>query len=195
VNDTIDVFILAGGQSKRFKEDKTLFLLNDKPMIEHVVDKFYGFSKNIYIVSKNPEKYLFIKNAKSIKDILDIQNPLSGLYTACFYTEKPFLLVGADMPFIKKDLVEYMIRNHKKEATIFKINGFFEPLLAIYDPLVKDKIKQSIENQRASFQKLIINLDVNILTEEQARSVDKDLISFSNINTKEDVKRFYNIGH
>lgn len=63
MNDTIDVFILAGGQSKRFKGDKTLFIFDNKPMIEHVFETLYSFSKNIYIVSKNPEKYLFIKNA------------------------------------------------------------------------------------------------------------------------------------
>ncbi|MGC9144411.1 molybdenum cofactor guanylyltransferase [Hydrogenobaculum sp.] len=189
-NQSIDIFILAGGQSKRFKEDKTLFLLNDKPMVEHVFEILYSFSKNIYIVSKNPEKYSFIKNAISIKDIIDIQNPLSGLYTACAYTEKPFLIVGADMPFIQKELIEYMLKSHKKEATVFKIKGFFEPLLAIYSPSTKDKIKYCIENNKGSFQQLLNMLDLNILTEEQAKKIDKELKSFININTKEDIPTF-----
>jgi len=188
--NNIDVFILAGGQSKRFKEDKTLFVLHKKTMIEHVADALFGFSENIYIVSKNPEKYSFIKNAISIKDIIDIQNPLSGLYTACTYTEKPFLIVGADMPFIQKELIEYMLKSHKKEATVFKIKGFFEPLLAIYSPSAKDKIKYCIENNKASFQQLLNMLDLNILTEEQAKKIDKELKSFVNINTKEDISKF-----
>jgi len=189
VND-INIFILAGGQSKRFKEDKTLFVFDQKPMIEHVVDKFYGFSESIYIVSKNPEKYLFIKNAKSVKDIIDIQNPLSGLYTACTYTKKPFLAVGADMPFIKKELVEYMISKHQKDATVFEINGFLEPLLAIYEPSIKTKLEAFIEDENISLQKAINNLNLNILTEEEARLIDKNLESFININTKEQMIKF-----
>jgi len=188
--NNIDIFILAGGQSKRFKEDKTLFPLNGKLMIEHVIEALYSFSENIYIVSKNPEKYSFLKSVKSIRDLLDIQTPLSGLYSACCYTDKPFLLVGADMPFIKKEVVEFLIKSHKKQITIFKINGFLEPLLAVYEPIIKDRVRYCIENNILSFQNMIDTLDLNILKEDDAKRLDKDLSSFININTKEDVANF-----
>ncbi|GAB6078373.1 molybdenum cofactor guanylyltransferase [Hydrogenobaculum acidophilum] len=186
----IDIFILAGGQSKRFKEDKTLFVLHKKTMIEYVVDALIGFSEKIYILSKNPEKYSFLKGVKSVKDLSNVQSPLSGLYTACCYAKKPFLLVGADMPFIKKELIDFLIKSHKKEATIPEINGFLEPLLAIYDPSIKDRVKHSIENNLLSFQNLFNTLELNILKEEDLKFIDKNLISFTNINTKEDILKF-----
>ena len=186
----IDVFILAGGQSKRFKEDKTLFLLNGKSMIEYVVDAVSGFSKKIYVVSKDQKKYGFLKNVEVVIDLLDIQNPLNGLYTACSYAHEPFLLAGADMPFIKKELIHFLIKSHKKEVTLFEIRGFLEPLLGIYSPVIKDRVKYCLENDISSFQKMFSMMDVHILKEEDAKRFDDELLSFVNINTKEDIAKF-----
>jgi Molybdopterin-guanine dinucleotide biosynthesis protein A len=102
VNDTMDVFILAGGQSKRFKEDKTLFLLNDKPMIEHVFETLYSFSKNIYIVSKNPEKYLFIKKCKINKRHIRYSKPAKWSLYSVFLYRKTVFVSGSRYAFYKK---------------------------------------------------------------------------------------------
>ncbi len=189
--DKIDVFILAGGQSKRFKEDKTLFFIENKPMIMHVVDKVFESANNLYIVSKDTGKYNFIKSAKTIKDITNYQTPLSGIYTACFHTDKPFLIIGADMPFIKKELISYLIKNHKNQATLFKINGFLEPLFGVYEPAIKDKIKINLDKNIFSINALLKELELNIISEEEALRIDKMLLSFCNINTKDDLLNAY----
>lgn len=182
-------FILAGGKSKRFGEDKTLYLLNGKSMITHCIKNVCSVSEDIYIVSKDISKYSHLKNVKVVEDMLDIQTPLSGIYTACFHAQEPFLVIGADMPFIKKEILYYLVKHHKKQATLFEIDGFFEPLLAIYSPSIKDTIKSCIDENILSVNGVLKKLDLNVLSKSLAISLDKNLSSFYNINTKEDIKK------
>lgn len=189
----INTFILAGGNSTRFKEDKTLYNILGKPMIEYCIRNVYGFSENIYIVAKNIEKYKHIKGVKVIQDIYQTQTPLSGIYTACCYSNNPFLIVGADMPFVQKSILDFLIKSHKTQATIFEIDGFLEPLLSIYDPNIKDIIKYHLDNNMLSVNRLLNKLELNIIKEPIAKILDKYLISFFNINTKEDLEYSFKI--
>lgn len=58
----MNVFILAGGKSSRFREDKTLFKIKDKALIEITIDQVKKFSKNIIIVAKNIKKIRVFKS-------------------------------------------------------------------------------------------------------------------------------------
>lgn len=158
-------------------------------MIEYCIKNVFGFSEEIYIVAKNIEKYNHIKDVKLIKDLYQTQTPLSGIYTACCYSEKPFLIVGADMPFVQKNILDFLIKSHKNQATVFEINGFLEPLLSIYEPSIKDIIKYHLDKDVLSVNRVLKKLRLNIIKEDIAKILDKDLISFYNINTKEDLEK------
>ncbi len=52
---TISSFIIAGGESKRFGEDKVHYKYRGKPLIQHVIDKMEIIFEEISIVSSNIE--------------------------------------------------------------------------------------------------------------------------------------------
>jgi molybdopterin-guanine dinucleotide biosynthesis protein A len=66
----IECYILAGGQSRRFGEDKTLFPLKGKPCIQWVVEQAQRVCDRVFIVAKEPQKYSFLKGVELLKDIL-----------------------------------------------------------------------------------------------------------------------------
>ncbi len=182
----MNVFILAGGKSSRFKEDKTLFKIKDKALIEITIEKVRKFSKNITIVAKDIKKYEFLK-VNLAEDIPPYFTPLSGIYTSAFYSKKDFFVVGADMPFIKKELMCLLKKSHKKGFITVAFTKDFEPLLGIYPPSVKDLIISLLENKNFSVRELFKSFNVNKILEEDLRKVDENLESFININKKEDL--------
>ncbi len=51
----MECYILAGGKSKRFGEDKTLFNLLGKPMISHAVERAVLVCKKVYVMCKEKQ--------------------------------------------------------------------------------------------------------------------------------------------
>ena len=55
VQNLMNAYVLAGGKSSRMGADKGLILLNDKPMIQYVIEQLKPLCKNIFIVTNNSE--------------------------------------------------------------------------------------------------------------------------------------------
>ena len=116
----IECYILAGGQSRRFGEDKTLFPLKSKPCIQWVVEQAKSVCDRVFIVAKEPQKYSFMKGVELLKDILQEQFALAGLYTALSHTDQDKVVVlSADMPLIKGELISLIWERSKDKITLF----------------------------------------------------------------------------
>ncbi|MEX2409788.1 MAG: molybdenum cofactor guanylyltransferase, partial [Candidatus Paceibacterota bacterium] len=99
MNTNITAFILAGGESRRFGENKALFQYKKKPLIAHVIDKISGSFKNLVIIGKNDAIYRKF-GYTVIEDLLPYQNPLVGIYTGLMYSNTDWnFFIACDMPF------------------------------------------------------------------------------------------------
>ena len=78
--------VLAGGFSRRFKQDKGLLALGGKPLILHIIDRISSVVDEIFVVvnSKNQEKSYtnFLQSkVKVVVDKCETQSPLVGALT------------------------------------------------------------------------------------------------------------------
>jgi len=71
-------FILIGGKSKRFGSLKWQTTLNGKTILERIWDACDGIGNRYVIGKKKPDSISY----PFIKDELEINAPINGLYTA-----------------------------------------------------------------------------------------------------------------
>ncbi|MFW9939372.1 MAG: NTP transferase domain-containing protein, partial [Candidatus Thorarchaeota archaeon] len=143
----------------RFGSDKGLFEFKEKPFISYLLDTLTQIDYNIFIIANSKQqiadyiekiKYelitAFIIDDQEIFLDQRIHTPMLGLYSAFkelnFLGYKKVLVLSCDSPLIKKEVIEFLIKESKQfDCCIPKWdNGFLEPLLAIY-PIKKALIR------------------------------------------------------
>jgi len=130
-------FIIAGGKSSRFGQDKSLYEFEGKPLIMHAYDALSKVFSDISIIANDKEKFS-IPGVEVYPDIIPDLGPIGGLYTVLSQLkegERAFI-VPCDMPFLDSDLIEYMANIPAMYDVIVPMpEGNYEPLHAIYSYL------------------------------------------------------------
>ena len=100
--------VLAGGRGRRMGSvDKGLVLLQGRPMVRHVIDRFAPQVDAILInANRNIPEYEALGHPV-IRDRLDgFAGPLAGLHAGLMHAEHPLVAtVPCDSPFLPLDLV------------------------------------------------------------------------------------------
>ncbi len=104
----INIAVMAGGQSRRFKADKTVELFDGKPLIKHAIDNLSDIADGIIVVAKDCSKYSFL-DIECITDAYDVQCPMVGILTALKHFKTPVFVVAADVPFVSASHVKKAI--------------------------------------------------------------------------------------
>ncbi|MEN3034543.1 MAG: molybdenum cofactor guanylyltransferase [Aquificaceae bacterium] len=180
----MQAFIAAGGLSSRFGEDKTLYNLCGKPIIKWVIDALEGF--DITILCKDPKKFESFKGVKVYKDLISTHVAMAGLYSALYYASgERILFLSADAPFIKREILNVLIENASALACVFDIDGL-QPMPGVYHTALLPEVERRICKGNYSLRALLKSVECRVLTKECAGRRDSGLISFFNINTKQD---------
>ena len=178
--------ILAGGQSKRMGQDKAFLTINGVTFIDHILKVFRSVFEQIIIISNTPEKYRYA-NEIVIEDILPEKGPMGGLYTGLYVAKYDRNFVAAcDMPFISKQLVEYLIGIQNFDAVVPYVNGRYQPLFAVYAKKCAPLIKIQLDSGNLRISDLFHTIDMKVLNEDELLVFDRNLLSFYNANTPDD---------
>ena len=131
--------------------------------------------------------------------ILDkkVKSPMIGLYSAFKELNKleykKLFAISCDMPFIKTEVIKFMISNSNKFDYIIPQwnNGYIEPLFAIYP--IKEVLERTIYCLKYKKFKLANLIDKSsniqfISIENEVKKYDNELLTFININKNEDLK-------
>ncbi len=183
----MECFILAGGQSRRFGEDKLLYRLKSKRTIDLVVDNAKKVCERVYIVTKDARKFKDT-GVPVIEDLLPFQAPIVGIYTALSKAEGDRVVVlSGDMPLLKPELIRFLVDSYEEPVTLFSIEGKLYPLTAVYSGKLLPELESYIESGRRSVVGFLEGLPHKRLTEDLVKGLDPELSSFINMNTKEDL--------
>ena len=193
-DNNILAVVLAGGQSKRFGEDKNQAKLGNTTLLEHVLAKVTKKFEKILIISN---QNLNIKTLNSITIISDcIQGnlgPLVGVLTSMKWIKKNHkqyqwvATFPSDTPFFDTSIIEkykckinlnesllYFVKSNQKRHNIF---GLWS--VKLMDTLENDLINNNFRKVEEWADKIGVET-INI-------TIDK-FDPFFNINTKEDLK-------
>jgi len=164
----IEVFILAGGESRRMGSDKGLVDFKGTPMILHILKVLDKLQLPTSIISSNQE---YLKFGKPVhKDVIPNKGPLGGLYTALEYSKAPMvLLLACDMPSINSEGIQSLtVLAESGKIAVATDAKQISPLFACYPRSLKLEVKKALLADELKMQNFVskqshLLLDLNAL--------------------------------
>lgn len=181
------VIILAGGKSSRMKYKNKAFLeYKGKRFIDIAIDKAKIFEETI-LVSNTPENYKF-ENVKVVKDIIPDSGPLAGIYTGLKYSNyHASVVLPCDTPLINEHLLEYYVElSEGYHAVISKVDGFYQPLCAVYTKDCEELFRESLQSGETKLPNIFDKMKIRYVSREEIERFGDYETMFKNINTKKD---------
>ena len=193
-DNNILAVVLAGGQSKRFGEDKNQVKLGNITLLEHVLAKVTNKFEKVLIISNQNLNIKILTSLTIIPDCIQGNlGPLVGVLTAMKWIKKNnkqyqwIATFPSDTPFFDTSIIEkyksrinlnesllYFVRSNQKRHNIF---GLWS--VKLMDTLENDLINNNFRKVEKWADKIGVET-INV-------KIDK-FDPFFNINTKTDLK-------
>ncbi|AKG92183.1 Molybdopterin-guanine dinucleotide biosynthesis protein A [Geoglobus ahangari] len=189
----MNLAILVGGRGRRLGGiEKSQLRLCGRKVIDILTEEFSSW--NVVVVCRDQEQKGLFEGVECVVDRVENFGPLAGIYSALEFFGDRVAVVATDMPFLREEVVGELFRSSEKiNASVlmpYWRDGRFEPLASVYSPELMPEIEKSFErNERKILAPVFRAERVFLYDVECLRKIDKNLISFFNINTAEDLKR------
>ncbi|MGD2294270.1 MAG: molybdenum cofactor guanylyltransferase [Candidatus Aminicenantes bacterium] len=178
------LIILAGGSSRRMKQDKALLPVADGTLIEYILQKLQGYFVDTLLSVSDPSKLQFLEQ-KIVVDEKPDCGPMMGIKTALAFsqTEKSFA-IACDIPVFPSDLLVEILCAGKNHEIVVPVaaDGHIEPLFALYSKSVQPRMEQLLNNGVRSLLPLMDRRNTHFIQMESD--------SLQNLNTRQDYKAF-----
>ena len=181
-------YILIGGESKRFGSLKWQTTIGGQTILDQIWDACDCIENRYVIGKKKPDSISY----PFIKDVLEINAPINGLYTALKYSKTEWmLLLSCDLPLIDSKVLKKLweSRYNNCDAVIPIANEKIQVTCGFYHKRVSYTLESEIEKKNYSLFKLVEKLNpcyidfgnnqsfFNMNTKKDLRAVEKILIS------------------
>jgi molybdenum cofactor guanylyltransferase len=202
--------ILSGGKAKRFQgeqqiwQDKALVELFEKPLLIHSIEKVRDLTEETVIIVNDENrrvqysKVLARHNIENVKLYIDekidhLGGPLVAILTGLKYVEADYCLtLPSDMPLLEPKVIDYMFNKALKKRVVVPMwpNGRLETLLMVLERKSVLEIADTLSQLKRPRSDDIIRGALNVLFVSitgEIRTLDTELKSFVNINSREDL--------
>jgi len=186
----VSAVILAGGANKRFQgKTKANIQISGVRIITRTIKVLHEIFDDIIIVTNTPEQFKGFSHYTLVPDKIKNVGPLGGIHAAMNVAKNDSVFVFAsDMPCISGKLIKSQIEFYHKrrcDAAIPRIKNFKEPLHAIYNTKIEDKLDDYLKmTHDYSIESFIKGLNIRYHNLEDTEENRK---SFFNINTPQDL--------
>ncbi|GAB7220339.1 molybdenum cofactor guanylyltransferase MobA [Vibrio comitans] len=186
--NSISWVVLAGGQATRMQgQDKGLVELNDKPLIEYVLEVLKSHTDSIYInANRSQERYQ--EYAPVFADQYQgFVGPMGGIHAGLTHVDNDWVgFVPCDCPQISPTLISRMQQeiSDDDEILVAHDGDFIQPVFTVFRRSVLERLQQFLDDGE---RKIILFYD-RCNTRQIDFSDIKD--SFVNLNSKQELLKF-----
>lgn len=178
--------VLAGGQSQRMGRDKAQLRYGSKTQLECSLELLQPLCNSVWI-SCRPGQSWNIDGLYCLPDQFQDCGPLGGILTALEKVpQAAWLVVAVDLPLLDSQTLQTLVqgRNPLCQATCFQSShdGLPEPLCAIYEPRIRERLFSFLGAGYRCPRKALINSRIELLSLPHPHSLD-------NANTPADFER------
>jgi molybdopterin-guanine dinucleotide biosynthesis protein A len=186
--DAVTGAILAGGRSTRMGTNKALLAVDGLRLIDRAAAALGRCFPEVLIVANDPAPYAGM-GLPVVADLVPGKGSLGGLYTAVTAAAHPYAFcLACDMPFANPALIRYLAGlapGH--DAVVPRTDDGLQPLHAVYGKGCLPAMRRLIEVNRLKIDGLFPQVRVRYPEEGEMRPFDPDLLSFWNLNTRDDL--------
>lgn len=171
--------------------DKALLVFGSMTLLEQVVETVRAVAGTVLVVADRAERYALPEGVRALGDRFPGAGPLGGIVTGLEAAEMGYHLVTAcDMPLLQPALLHLLLAEAEgRDGAIPEVGGQLEPLCAVYHSRCAERLRACLETGTRAVHRAVQVLDMKRIGEETLRRADPALISFTNINTPEDLAR------
>lgn len=183
----LSIGVLAGGKSTRMGENKALLEIEGKRFIDRICEELGGLSE-VLISAAHPGDYADLGLQVVADEHTDI-GPIEGIYQVLLHASEEYVFIcGADMPFISRELVEYMAEFISSDYDCYCMvdEDHIHPLCAIYSRKMLDVLRRQIESGQYRLLHVLNAVRTKYIRMEST-SFDRRVIR--NVNTHEEYVR------
>jgi molybdopterin-guanine dinucleotide biosynthesis protein A len=183
-------WVLVGGNSSRFGQDKAFAEWRGRPMTLHVSDLVRAATGSVTLVG-DPQKYSVL-GLSVIPDSIRGIGPIGGLLAALDATStKRNLVVACDMPHLSKAFMRFLLERARDSGADVVLpvdaDGLPQPLCAVYATTARESIQIAVKNGERKLVKTFHGLQVERITAKDYASFNKYGNLFANVNYIEDL--------
>jgi len=179
-------FVLAGGESRRFGEDKALFSVNGEPLIRHPLACLTALFPSVAIVAKNPSTYASF-GVPVVADEHARRMPHVGILTGLEAAKTAWsVFLACDMPSMTPSVVRRLYearepegRSDPRQAVVPESPSGVHPLAGCYHRSATEALRRAIEKEW-SLRRWLSELNTHVVRFE-------DEAPFRNVNRKSDL--------
>ena len=194
--------ILCGGKSSRMGRDKGSMIIQDKPMIKHILTTLnHQITEAIIVLNDseriakygkfiNPQDYTY--KITFVEDKIKNKGPMSGIMTGLEQINSNYaLILPCDSPYVSKNYVNTIFKEidnnyqaivpyHDSENKL----KTSEPLHSIYNKNIIPEIEDLISNDVLHIKGLIEKIDAKFVLIDNKKIEKKE---FRNLNRPQDI--------
>lgn len=180
--------ILAGGQASRMGgQDKGLVQLNNKPLIEHVIERLSSQTSQI-LINANRNLDTYQQYGEVFRDQFEeFPGPMGGIHAGLVHAKTDWVgFVPCDSPLISDDIVERFCRevNDETEILVAHDGDHQQPVFTLYHKSVLERLTAFLE--RGDRKIILLYNECNTKYVDFSDSPQ----CFVNLNTPEELAQF-----
>jgi len=182
--------VLGGGLSTRMGVDKTTLLLGGRTLTDIVLDTVAGMFSQTIIVTNEPGDPTSRSEIDIARDEVPHLGPLGGIAAGLRASDWSHnFVVACDMPFLNAEFIRYLVAAGPTADVVLPVTDRRQTLHAVYATSCYEAITEQMAAGDYRIRSLFDHLNVVEVSEETARSYDKDLLCFFNVNSPEDYEK------
>ena len=137
--------VLVGGHSRRMGRPKQLVEIGGVTMTERVVHALSGEVDEVVLLGDGPVPATLDKRP-NVADARDCRGPMAGILGALrAEPEACWVVAPCDLPLLRRAAVRWLVgtRNRGTWAVLPSLDGFVEPLFALYEPEARTLLEEA----------------------------------------------------
>ena len=173
-------YILAGGQSRRFGQNKALFILEGQSIIERVIAAIPPTSK-IFLITNSSNEYAHLK-LPVISDHYPGCGPLAGIHAGLAHSPHEWnFFLACDFPYLQSSTIQEILSAPRHAQIILpQPPEGLQPLCALWSKTTLAAVAEALQKQEYRVQTLLAKLSLQPV-------VLSDPHTLFNLNTSQDL--------
>lgn len=153
-HDPVPAYILAGGKSSRYGNDKARATLGGRALIQTVADAVRPVASSVTVVADSPGKYADL-GLTTIADRVPGRGPLGGLEAAFAHAAGTprILVLACDLAGLRTEWAAQLL--HHRRDDVQAVYYTDQPLLGLYHASLRPQIDAMPEGERRSVHALL----------------------------------------
>ncbi len=185
---TCSAVILSGGLNSRMAGQNKAFLeIGGETILSRLLDTLGPDFEEILLVTRQPQSYAHVP-VKVVVDLYEDRSSLTGIHAGLVNAQAGYIfVVPCDSPFLQSSIVRLLLDalDPRWDVIVPQMDGYYQPLCAIYSKKCLPAIEAQLDRGDYRIIDFFPQVNVNIISADQIKAADPQLLSFLNINTPE----------